>query len=150
MNRKRFLQSILAAPFAAAAFRLSAATPHVQAYKTPTCGCCGMWVRHLKENGFQVTVQDVESTAEYRRKYGVPEALQSCHTGVVEGYALEGHVPASEIRRLLRERPKMKGLAVPGMPIGSPGMESVRSEPYSVMLFDAQGHSSVYQRYPAR
>jgi hypothetical protein len=107
-------------------------------------------VQHLKDNGFQVSVQNVADTAVYRRKYGVPEALLSCHTAVVEGYAIEGHVPASEIQRLLRGRPKAKGLAVPGMPLGSPGMESARSEPYSVMLFDSEGHSSVYQRYPRK
>ena len=149
MNRKRFLQSILAAPLAAT-IRLNAAGLQVQVYKTPTCSCCGQWVQHLRNNGFQVSVQDVADTAAYRRKYGVPEALMSCHTAVVEGYGIEGHVPASEIQRLLRERPKAKGLAVAGMPVGSPGMESTRSEPYSVMIFDGEGRSSVYQRYPRK
>lgn len=149
MNRKRFLQSILAAPLAAA-IRLNAAGPQVQVYKTPTCSCCSKWVQHLRGNGFQVSVQDVADTVVYRRKYGVPEALLSCHTAVVEGYSLEGHVPASDIQRLLRERPKAKGLAVPGMPAGSPGMESTRSEAYAVMIFDDKGRSSVYQRYPRK
>lgn len=149
MNRKRFLQSILAAPLAAA-IRLNAAGPQVQVYKTPTCSCCSKWVQHLRDNGFQVSVQDVADTVVYRRKYGVPEALLSCHTAVVEGYSLEGHVPASDIQRLLRERPKAKGLAVPGMPVGSPGMESTRSEAYAVMIFDDEGRSSVYQRYPRK
>ena len=132
MNRKQFLQSILVVPFATTV-QLNAAGPHVQVYKTPTCGCCGQWVQHLRDNGFQVAVQDVPDTSVYRRKYGVPEALVSCHTAVVDGYGIEGHVPAQEIQRLLREHPKAKGLAVPGMPVGSPGMESTRSEPYSVM-----------------
>ena len=148
MNRKHFLQYILVAPLAAV--RLNAAGAQVQVYKTPTCGCCGKWVQHLRDNGFQVSVQDVADTTEYRRKYGVPDALLSCHTAVVDGYAIEGHVPASDIQRLLRERPKGKGLAVPGMPVGSPGMESARSEPYSVMIFDSEGRSSVYQRYPRK
>ncbi|MEO8338127.1 MAG: DUF411 domain-containing protein [Nitrospirota bacterium] len=149
MNRKRFIRSILAAPLAAA-IRLNAAGPQVQVYKTPTCSCCSKWVQHLRANGFQVSVQDVAETVVYRRKYGVPEALLSCHTAVVEGYSLEGHVPASDIQRLLRERPKAKGLAVPGMPVGSPGMESTRSEAYAVMIFDDEGRSSVYQRYPRK
>lgn len=149
MNRKRFLQSILAAPLAAA-IRLDAAGSQVQVYKTPTCSCCSKWVQHLRDNGFQVSVQDVADTVVYRRKYGVPEALMSCHTAVVEGYSLEGHVPASDIQRLLRKRPKAKGLAVPGMPVGSPGMESTRSEAYAVMIFDDEGQSSVYQRYPRK
>jgi len=94
-----------------------------------------------------VVVQDVADTSVYRRKYGVPESLRSCHTAVVEGYVVEGHVPAGEIQRLLRERTKAKGLPTPGMPVGSPGMESTRSEPYSVMIFYGEGRSSVYKRY---
>src|SRR5688572_22528129 len=100
-----------------------AAPPSMVVYKTPTCGCCSKWVDHVKAAGFNVTVHDVQSTAEYRRKYGVPDQLQSCHTGVVNGYAIEGHVPVADIQTLLKKRPKAKGLAVPGMPIGSPGME---------------------------
>ncbi|HVZ16693.1 MAG TPA: DUF411 domain-containing protein [Terriglobales bacterium] len=149
MNRKRFLQAILAVPLAAS-IRLKAAGPQVQVYKTPTCSCCGKWVQHLRNNGFEVSVQDVADTTPYRRRYGVPETLGSCHTAVVEGYAIEGHVPASEIQRLLRERPKAKGLAVAGMPVGSPGMESTRSAAFSVMIFDAENHASVYQKYPAK
>ena len=146
MTRKRFLQSVLVAPLTAAV-PMSAANPQLQVYKTPTCGCCGKWVQHLKDAGFQVVVQDVADTSVYRRKYGVPESLRSCHTAVVEGYVVEGHVPAGEIQRLLRERTRAKGLATPGMPVGSPGMESTRSEPYSVMIFDGEGRSSVYKRY---
>ena len=149
MNRKLFLQAILAVPLAAS-FRLKAAGPRVQVYKTPTCSCCGKWVQHLRNNGFEVSVQDVADTTTYRRRYGVPETLMSCHTAVVERYAIEGHVPASDIQRLLRERLNTKGLAVPGMPLGSPGMESTRSAAYSVMIFDAEGHTSVFQRYPAK
>jgi len=127
---------------------LDAAAHKMTVFKTLTCGCCGKWVEHARANGFQVTVRDVPGTAEYRRRYGVPEALQSCHTAIVEGYTIEGHVPAAEMRRLLKERPKARGLAVPGMPLGSPGMEAARRDPYSVLLFDAGGRVSVYQKYP--
>lgn len=127
---------------------LSQTAPQMTVYKTRTCGCCSLWIEHLKGNGFNVAVQEVDSTAEYEKRYGVPRQLQSCHTAVVNGYAIEGHVPAREIHRLLKEKPSAKGLAVPGMPMGSPGMEGSRKEAYSVMLFDAQGRSSVYQRYP--
>ena len=123
----------------------------IQVFKTPTCGCCSVWVEHLKANGFTAKVTDVPSTAEYRRKFGVPEKLQSCHTAVVRGYAIEGHVPARDIHRLLKARSKAKGLAVPGMPIGSPGMEQGdRRDAYSVLLFDAAGKVSEFQRYTSR
>jgi hypothetical protein len=127
---------------------LQAAAPYlVNVYKTPTCGCCGKWVEHMKANGFAPTVKDVQSTAEYRKQYGVPDQLQSCHTAIVGGYTIEGHVPAADIQRLLKEKPKAKGLAVPGMPLGSPGMEGARRDPYAVLLFDSQGRTSVYKKY---
>jgi hypothetical protein len=132
-------------------WNLHAATQQITVYKTPTCGCCGVWVNHLKEAGFQVVVKEVPSTAEYQTRYGVPEKLRSCHTATVEEYFIEGHVPASEIQRLLKERPKAKGLTVPGMPIGSPGMEvGDRRDKYSVILLQADGKASVYREYPAR
>jgi hypothetical protein len=131
---------------------LEAQTPalEIQVFKTPTCGCCGKWVEHLQASGFRVNVEDVPSTVPHRRKYGVPETLRSCHTAAVEGYALEGHVPAAEIHRLLKERPKAKGLAVPGMPMGSPGMEGPRSDPYEVLLFEEGGKVTVYRQYAAK
>src|SRR6266403_1297018 len=110
MNNKSVLQAIVAIGLIAS-LPLTAAGPKVTVYKTVTCGCCGKWVEHLKTNGFDVTVQDVPSTADYRQKYGVPEKLASCHTAVVNGYAIEGHVPASDITRLLKTAPKAKGLA---------------------------------------
>lgn len=123
----------------------------IEVFKTRTCGCCAKWVDHLQSNGFKATVTDVPSTAPYRRKFGVPEELQSCHTAVVNGYAIEGHVPAADIHRLLKERSKSKGLAVPGMPIGSPGMEQgARRDAYSVLSFDAAGKTSEFQKYTAR
>src|SRR4051794_21208914 len=102
---------------------LRAADTTVHVYKTPTCGCCGKWVEHMRAKGFKVEVTEVENTGENRRKYGVPEELASCHTAFVDGYALEGHVPAADVHRLLKTRPNAKGIAVPGMPMGSPGME---------------------------
>lgn len=128
---------------------LLAAPPEMTVYKTKTCGCCDKWVEHMRASGFKVTVNDVPSTAEYRQKYGVPEKLLSCHTAVVDGYSIEGHVPASEILRLLKEKPKAKGLAVPGMPMGSPGMEGSYRDAYSVIRFDEDGSLSVYQKYAA-
>src|SRR5262245_50635872 len=97
-------------------------THEITVYKTTTCSCCAGWVRHLRENGFTVRIIEVDSTAEYQKKNGVTNALRSCHTATVGGYTIEGHVPASEIQRLLKEKPKARGLAVPGMPVGSPGM----------------------------
>ena len=126
-------------------------TPEITVYKTATCGCCGVWVTHLRENKFTVKVVEVDSTAEHQKKYGVTTALRSCHTAIVGGYTIEGHVPATEIQRLLKEKPKAKGLAVPGMPVGSPGMEiGTRRDPYAVLLFDSAGKTTVYRQYSAR
>jgi hypothetical protein len=127
---------------------LHAATDEITVYRVEVCGCCLKWVEHLKNNGFEVKVETVADTSEYRRKYGVPESAKSCHTGYIDGYAIEGHVPAADIHRLLKERPKAKGLAVPAMPLGSPGMEADRVDPYEVLLFDAEGKTTVFERYP--
>jgi hypothetical protein len=128
-----------------------AAPPEMTVYKTPTCGCCGKWVEHMRANGFRVEVADVQNTAVYREKYGVPEKLRSCHTAVVNGYAIEGHVPASDVQRLLKTKPKVKGIAVPGMPIGSPGMEQGNTrQAYSVVSFDSGGNVGEFQRYEAK
>jgi hypothetical protein len=105
----------------------------------------------MKAAGFDVEVNDVPSTAPYRQKYGVPERLTSCHTAVVNGYAVEGHVPAADVQRLLKEKPKVKGIAVPGMPIGSPGMEQgYRRDAYAVVSFDDDGRMAEFQRYSSR
>ena len=126
-------------------------THEITVYKTATCSCCSVWVNHLRENKFTVRVIEVESTADVQKKNGVTNALRSCHTATVGGYTIEGHVPATEIQRLLKEKPKAKGLAVPGMPIGSPGMEvGTQRAAYSVLLFDPQGKTTVYRQYPAR
>src|SRR3989442_3873386 len=121
MKHNRAVRAIIAF-FLSVCLPLSAAAPKVKVFKTRTCGCCAKWVEHLKANGFDVNVQEVASTAEYRQKYGVPDKLQSCHTATVGGYAIEGHVPAADIQRLLKDSPKATGMAVPGMPTGSPGM----------------------------
>jgi len=102
---------------------------------------------HLRANGFRVKPIPVDDTSVARRRYGIPDALGGCHTAVVQGYAIEGHVPASEIRRLLKERPKAKGLAVPGMPAGSPGMPSKKPQPYDVLLVKPDGTPAVFQSY---
>jgi hypothetical protein len=117
-------------------------------YKSPTCGCCNEWVKHVRAAGYQVKAVDVEDVTPYKKKYGVPMEMASCHTGIVEGYAIEGHVPADLIDRLLREKPKhAKALAVPGMPVGSPGMEmGGRKDAYNVMLIDRAGKATVYAK----
>jgi hypothetical protein len=115
-------------------------------YKTPTCGCCTAWEEYLEENGFRVTSVVQNDLSMAKQMNGVPASMQSCHTGVVEGYTIEGHVPADVIRKLLAERPAVQGIAVPGMPIGSPGMEhpSGYTEPYEVFTFDASGPREVF------
>ena len=144
-------RALLLAATALAASPLLARTatdkPLVEVWKDPNCGCCHLWVEHLQANGFAVQVHDVGNTAA-RKRLGMPEKLGSCHTARVAGYVIEGHVPAEDIRQLLAKRPKAKGLAVPGMPIGSPGMEmGDRVDPYQTLLFDGQGRSSVFSRH---
>src|SRR3972149_8215683 len=113
-------------------------------YKSPTCGCCTKWVNYLREQGFQVTAYDISDLTPIKKKYGVPNALSACHTAIVDGYVVEGHVPADVILRLLKERPKGVGITVPSMPMGSPGMEGKYSEPYDVLTFDQDGKTQVY------
>lgn len=117
-------------------------------YKSPTCGCCGAWIEHVKAAGYRVKAVDVEDVTPYKKQHGVPLDLASCHTGIIEGYAIEGHVPADLIDRLLRDKPKgAKVLAVPGMPLGSPGMEVPgRKDAYNVILVSEKGVRSVYAR----
>jgi hypothetical protein len=118
--------------------------PEITVYKDPQCGCCARWAEHLRAGGFRVVVRDTSDVSAVKRRLGVPDRLASCHTGVVAGYVVEGHVPADLVRRLLRERPRASGLAVPGMPMGSPGMEGPQSDRYDVILFDREGTSRVY------
>lgn len=128
--------------------RVQAAAPEMTVYKTKTCGCCGKWVDIMRKSGFHVIVNEVPLPADSRRQLGVPEKLQSCHTATVNGYTIEGHVPAVEILRFLVEPSKSKGLAVPGMPMGSPGMDGARLDKYSVVRFERDGTQSIYQAYP--
>ncbi len=121
--------------------------PAVEVYRSPTCSCCIKWVRHLESEGFTVAVNDVRDVRPLKAEHGVPESLGSCHTALVDGYVVEGHVPASDVKRLLAERPKVTGLAVPGMPIGSPGMEGPNPERYRVMSFDAAGRIETYSSH---
>lgn len=114
-------------------------------YKTPTCGCCAKWVDHVKAAGFQPEVTDLPNLTMVKGNAGVPQRLASCHTALVDGYVVEGHIPADVIHKLLRERPKVTGIAVPGMPIGSPGMEQGdRKDRYDVLTFDKSGNTKVY------
>jgi hypothetical protein len=115
-------------------------------YKSPSCGCCGAWVDHVEEAGFEVEVHDVMNVQPVKDQHGLPGHLGSCHTTLVGGYVVEGHVPADLIRRLLAERPEIAGIAVPGMPLGSPGMEvpSGRKDPYDVIAFTKDGRVSVF------
>lgn len=118
--------------------------PAVTVYKTPTCGCCGKWAAHLQANGFDVTTKDLNDLSPIKAEHKVPPRLASCHTAIVDGYVIEGHIPADIIHRLLKERPPVAGLTVPGMPAGSPGMEVGYKQPYQVLSFDKDGKIEVY------
>ncbi len=149
MNRRQLL--ILLSGTAAASPRIlaQAEAPLVEVVRDPTCGCCLDWVAHLERAGFRATVSQSPAMDAVKDARGIPKAARSCHTATVEGYVLEGHVPAVDVKRLLKDRPDVLGLAVPGMPIGSPGMESSsgRVEPYDVLTFDEQGQTKVFASY---
>ena len=125
-------------------------SPTMTVYKSPTCGCCQMWVEIMEAEGFTVVTEDVADMSAVKTEHGVLPNLQSCHTAIVDGYVIEGHVPADEIQQLLAERPDVTGLAVPGMPVGSPGMEVEGYEhaPFDVLRFDASGQTEVFASYP--
>ena len=151
MNQRR--QLILAAgllPVGAA--WAQAPKPLVEVWKSPSCGCCKDWIAHLEANGFATRTHDTGNTA-MRQRLGIPMALGSCHTALVAGYAIEGHVPAADIRRLLQKRPQAVGLTVPGMPIGSPGMDGPvyggQRDRYDVLLVARDGSTRVFATYNA-
>ncbi|WPG36110.1 DUF411 domain-containing protein [Variovorax sp. EBFNA2] len=148
MQRRTLLK--LAAATASLPLAAQAAAPMVEIWKDPNCGCCQDWVKHLNKNGFATRVHD-EGNGPARERLGIPAKLGSCHTGRVGGYAIEGHVPAREMHRLLKEKPKAVGLAVPGMPIGSPGMDGSaygdQRDAYDVLLVLADGSTRVFQSY---
>ena len=146
MSRRLLRQAALAAALSVPMFAIAAA-PVIDVYKSESCGCCSAWVDHLKANGFAPRVVNVENPSDHRERAGIPDKLGSCHTGMIQGYAIEGHVPASDIKRLLVQKPKAKGLAVPAMPLGSPGMEGPRKAPYDVLLVQANGSTKVFKHY---
>lgn len=119
----------------------------VQVYKSPTCGCCDKWIEHLERNGFDVKATEVRDVTPIKQSNGLPPQLASCHTAFVGGYLIEGHVPAADVRRLLETKPPVAGLAVPKMPIGSPGMEGPNPEPYEVLSFDSTGKTEVFSTH---
>lgn len=150
MTTRRALVTSLGALLAAPVWAAKPTATAMEVWKDPNCGCCKDWVKHLEQAGFSVRVYDTGNEAK-RAALGMPQALGSCHTGVVGGYVIEGHVPARDIQRLLREKPKALGLSVPGMPIGSPGMDGAiykgRKDPFDVLLVAANGNSTVFQSY---
>ena len=145
--RRRMLTLLAAAPLVFASMRARSAPRAVSVFKLTDCGCCDLWAEHLRKNGFGVSVRALPDLTPVRAKYGIPNVFDTCHTALVEGYAIEGHVPAADIHRLLRSKLKVAGLAVPGMPPGSPGMEGPRRVPYDVLTFDRAGATKVYAHY---
>jgi hypothetical protein len=147
LTRRHFLLSSAALLVVARRDLLAAPAPSVvTVYKDPGCECCARWVKHLAANGFVVTVRDVKNMDEIKRTMNVPAALQSCHTAMVGAYVVEGHVPADVIKKFIAEKPASLGLAVPGMPTGSPGMEGARVDHYDVIAFDRDGKTRVYAK----
>ncbi len=116
----------------------------IKVYKDPNCGCCKEWVKHLEGNGFKVETMDLPDLSLLKEKYGVKQELRACHTAIVGNYVVEGHVPADVIKKMLKEKPAIAGVAVPGMPMGSPGMEGANKERYNVLTFDRAGRTTVY------
>jgi hypothetical protein len=143
----RFGGFVLAACLVLRAHPVAADPQAMQVYKSRTCGCCQKWVDHVRSRGYQVTVSDVSDVAPMKRQLGVPSGASSCHTAVIGGYFIEGHVPAEDISRLLAEHPDIAGLAVPGMPIGSPGMEGPVPVPYSVLAVQKDGKLEVFAEH---
>ncbi|HWS40872.1 MAG TPA: DUF411 domain-containing protein [Arenimonas sp.] len=145
MKYTRLLTLLLSILLTSAVFAQS--TLGINVYKNQYCGCCHLWIEHLQQNGFKVTEHNVDSNAQLRESLGIPEKLGSCHTARINGYVIEGHVPAADIKRLLKEKPKAVGLAVPGMPAGSPGMESPNPQPYNTLLVMKDGTTSVWAKH---
>ncbi len=150
LPRRRFTMAGLAALVAPAWAAAQAPAIHAEVWKSPTCGCCKDWIAHMEKGGFRFTVHEVGNTA-MRQRMKVPMALGSCHTAVIGRYAIEGHVPARDVQRLLKEKPDAIGLTVPGMPVGSPGMDGpeygARKDPYDVLLIAMDGSTRVFSSY---
>ncbi len=155
-DRRRVLGAIAVAPLALALgqARAQRPLPAIHVYKSPTCGCCKDWIKHLEASGFKVSFTDVQDSRFYRAKLGMPGKFGSCHTALVDGYVIEGHVPAKDIKQLLSTRPDALGLAVPGMPVGSPGMDGPeykgQADPYDVLLVQADGRWRVFSSYAGK
>jgi hypothetical protein len=132
---------------AAWSFSRAGGGPLVTVYRPASCGCCERWIAYMRHNGFRVEARNTADLKSINRTLGVPAKLSSCHTAIVGDYLVVGHVPVQAIRRMLRERPATAGLSVPGMPVGSPGMEGLYPEHYAVFLFDREGETTVYERY---
>ena len=143
MNKTLNLVPLLLAVLLSSAF----AAEKVTVYKTPSCGCCGKWVDHMRDHGFEVETRDMQNLSMIKSISGVQPAQQSCHTALVDGYVIEGHVPAQDVKRLLDEMPDIRGLAVPGMPMGSPGMEGPRQDRYQVITLEKDGGSRIFARH---
>jgi hypothetical protein len=147
MLRRDFVRFAVGAGVGVVALPRLSALPTITVYKSPSCGCCKEWVKHVTAAGFAVKVIDMDDLAMIKSANGVPAALESCHTGLVGAYVVEGHVPADLIKKMLTEKPAIVGLSVPGMVTGSPGMEQGNIKtPYSVMAFDKAGRATVYAK----
>lgn len=126
------------------------ATPEIVVYRSPSCSCCGGWIDYMKKQGFQTKVILTSDIEAVKQKYSVPDRLASCHTAVVNGYVIEGHVPVNDVKRLLQEKPNIAGISVPEMPVGTPGMEAGdRRDPFTVFSFDKNGTAKVFNKYPS-
>jgi len=149
ISRRLFISSVAALGVAGTARAQTSGPRALAVYKSPTCGCCDGWIAHMRQAGFTVAVHVVGDPGTVRRARGLPDTLASCHTGVIDGYAIEGHVPASDVVRLLAERPEAVGLALPGMPMGSPGMEAPggRKQPSDTLLVLRSGQTRVFGRH---
>jgi hypothetical protein len=149
MNRRNLIVSLCTLPVWSHV--LAANSPRIVVSKTPTCGCCGAWVKHLEQAGFTTEVHNMDDLGPVKQRVGVPYGMGSCHTAEIDGYFIEGHVPAEDIKRLVREKPSAKGLVVPGMPAGSPGMEvpSGQVDRYDVILVGKDGQTSVFATHGA-
>lgn len=123
------------------------ALPAVKVYKSPTCGCCDKWVEHMKANGFKVVTHEMNDVTPHKQRLGVPVGMGSCHTAEIGGYLIEGHVPAADVKRLLAEKPKAKGLVSPGMPQSAPGMDMPGKQPYEIFLVRQDGSTSSFARH---
>ncbi len=141
------LAGVVAGLFISLSAGADALRPVVDVYKSPTCGCCTKWVKHLERNGFEVRIHQVPNPGVMRERLGMPDQYGACHTATVSGYTIEGHVPAQDMKRLLAERPGAVGIAVPSMPPGSPGMESREPVPYDSLLVNTDGSAAVYARH---